>query len=213
MFPSLDSAIGSFRYSVHSLIPTAVKVAWTLKQKEIQQDIPGMTRQKYLYNLSRASYEKEWGNDYQRPGRGTKSLAFFIRVLPKIGRLRVLSLRMPTPETEQMFEASFNAALQDYQNLLRSLRERKLDLPNINLDTGGIIAPGKYFMSDGAYARLLGQLTSKRDDPISPVLRADILAYFAGTWFQSRIRRDELDKTKVDWSRIPEQLKMLRNLQ
>ena len=209
MFPSLDRAIGSLRYNVHSLIPTAVKVAWTLKQKEIKQDIPGMTREKYLYNLSKASYEKEWGGDYQKPGRGAKTLGFLIRLLPKIGPLSILSLRTPTPATEQMFEASFNAALQDYRNLLRSLHEGKLALPNINLDTGGITAPGQYFMSDGAYARLLGQLTSKRAEQISPVLRADILSYFAGAWFQGPIRQDKLDKTKADWSRIHQQIHML----
>jgi hypothetical protein len=209
MFPNLDRAIGSFRYDVHSLIPTAVKVAWTLKQKEIQQDIPGMTRKKYLYNLSRASYEKEWGKDYPRPGRGAKTLAFLVRLLPKIGPLRALSLRTPTPETEQMFEASFNAALQDYQNLLRGVREGKLNLPNINLDTGTITGPGRYFMSDGAYARLLGQLTSDNADAISPVVRADILAYFRGEWFRDPVRQDRLDKAKVDWSKIPKQIQML----
>jgi len=209
MFPNLDRAIGSFRYDVHSLIPTAVKVAWALKQKEIQQDIPGMTRKKYLYNLSRAGYEKEWGKDYDKPGRGAKALAFMVRLLPKVGPLRVLSLRTPTPETEQMFEASFNVALQHYRNLLQSLQEGKLDLRNINLDTGGITAPGKYFMSDGAYARLLSRLTSTGSDPISPELRADILGYFVGAWFHSPIRRDTLDKTKVDWSRIARQLQML----
>ncbi len=211
MFPNLDRTIGSFRYDVHTLIPTAVKVAWTLKQKEIQQDIPGMTREKYMYNLSRAAYEKEWGQGYDSPGRGAKALAFLIRLLPKVGRLRVLSLRTPTPETEQMFEASFNAALQDYRNLLRSVSEGKLNLPDINLDTGGITPPGNYFMSDGAYARLLSRLVSTQADQISPELRADILTYFEGTWFQSPIRRDKLDKTKVNWSRIPQELQVLKN--
>ncbi len=210
LFPNLDRAIGSFRYDVHSLIPEAVKVAWALKQKQIEEDIPGMTREKYLYNLSRASYEKEWGSDYERPGEGAKTLAFMIRLLPKVGRLRVLSLRTPTPQTEQMFEASFNAALQDYRDLLRSLQERKLELPNINLDTGAATVPGKYFMSDGAYARLLGQLTSTRIEHVSPALRTDVLAYFSGRWFQSQVRPDTLDKTKVNWSRIPQQLEMLR---
>ncbi len=211
MFPNLGRTIGSFRYDVHTLIPTAVKVAWTLKQKEIQQDIPGMTREKYLYNLSRASYEKEWGKDYDSPGRGAKTLAFLIRLLPKVGPLRVLSLRTPTPETEQMFEASFNAALQDYRSLLQSVREGKLSLPDINLDTGGITAPGKYFMSDGAYGRLLSRLTSTRADPISPELRADILRYFEGAWFKSPVKRDTLDKSRVRWERIPQELQLLKD--
>ena len=148
--------------------------------------------------------------DYQKPGCGTKLLAFLMRLLPKIGPFRVLSLRMPTPETEQMFEASFNAALQDYQALLRNLREGKLDLPNINLDTGGHTVPGGYFMADGAYARLLVQLASNGFDHVSPELRAHILAHFSSATFRGRIRPDKLDQTKVDLSRISQELEKLR---
>ncbi len=212
-FPDLDRSIGSFRYDVHSLIPTAVRVAWALKKNEIKQDIPGITRNKFLYNLSRASFEKEWGNDYQKPGCGTRILAFLVRLLPKIGPLRVLSLRTPTPETEQMFEASFNAALQDYRNLLGGLREGRLKLPNLNLDTGETSVPGRYFMSDDAYARLLAQLASNNHAPISPALRADVLAYFSHVTFHGRIREDKLDRTRVDLSRIPQELNALSALQ
>jgi hypothetical protein len=212
-FPSLDSAIGAFRYSVHSLIPKAVKVAWALKQDEIQQDVPGMTKEKFLFNLSRASYEREWGVDYQKPGRGTKVVAFLVRLLPKIGPLRVLSLRTPTPETEEMFEASFNAALQEYRDLLTSLGNSKLKLPNLNLDTGGITPLGKYSMADNAYARLLVELASSRFEPIPQPLRADILAHFAGVSAPIPRTRDKLDKTKVDWARIPQALDTLRTFQ
>ncbi len=210
-FTNLDSTINSFRFSVHSLIPTAVKVAWTLKKKEIQQDIPGMTRKRFLLNLSRSSYEKEWGKDYKKPGCRIKILAFFIRLVPKVGPLRVLSLRTPTPETERMFEASFNAALQEYQRYLRSEKEGTLSLPNRNLDTGGVAAPGTYFMQEGAYALLLNQLFSQKFDQVSPLLRADILAHFNGLSNLSGIRRDKLDKTKVDWSNVTQQLQALRD--
>jgi hypothetical protein len=209
-FHSLDTAVGSFRYSATSLIPKAVKIAWTLKKKEIKQDLPGMTRKKFLYNLSRTSYEKEWGKDYEEPGTGTTILAFFVRLIPKVGPFRVLALRTPTPETEQMFEASFNTALKDYQSQLWSLRASKLSLPNRNLDTGGMPSPGTYFMMDGAYARLLAQLALPRPQGISPVLRADILAYFTGMPFQTPVQRDKLDKTKVRWSLLPQQLRALK---
>lgn len=205
-FPMIDSAIGSFRYSVSSLIPRAVKVAWTLKKKEIQQDLPGITRRKFLYNLSRTSYEQEWGKNYEKPGAGSKVLAFIIRIIPKVGPLRVMALHMPTPETEQMFEASFNAALDDYQRLLKNLRSGALILPNVNLDTGAAAVLGTYFMQDGAYALLLHQLTSSPPRPVPPELRADILAHLSGLPHLSRIRRDKLDKSKVNWSQVPREL-------
>jgi hypothetical protein len=42
-------------------------------------------------------------------------------ILPKIGPLKVLRLRTPTPETERMFEASFNATLDRYRILLHQV--------------------------------------------------------------------------------------------
>ena len=165
-----------------------------------------------MFNLSRASYEKEWGKNYEKPGCGTRILAFFIRLIPKIGPLRMLSLRMPTPETEQMFEASFNSAFQEFQRSLRNLKEKKIDLPNRNLDTGGAVARGTYFMLEGAYSRLLNQLYSSKFEHVTPPLRADIIEHFAGWSPGARIRRDKLDKTGVDWSQVTQQLQSLTDL-
>ncbi len=211
-FPSLDSAIGSFRFSVQSLMPSAVKVAWELKKKEIQQDIPGMTRERFLSNLSEASYAVEWVPDVHRPGCGFEVLAFLFRLLPKVGALRVLSLRTPTPATEQIFEASFTTALREYRNQLSALGEGHLKLSNLNLDTGEVTPPGRYFMADDAYARLLLQLTSNGSEAISPQLRVDILAHFAGMSCWGPGKRDKLDKTRVDWTRVPQALDTLRAL-
>ncbi len=111
-----------------------------------------------------------------------------------------------------MFEASFNAALRDYQNLLSTLGESNLTVPNLNLDTGEGTLPGRYFMADDAYAHLLVQLISNRSGPISPLLRADILAHFAGISSWGPRRRDRLDKTRVDWARVPQALDALRVL-
>jgi hypothetical protein len=48
-------------------------------------------------------------------------LAFLFRLIPKIGPLKILTFRTPTPETEKMFEASFNATLDRYRSLLTEL--------------------------------------------------------------------------------------------
>ncbi|HYM06200.1 MAG TPA: hypothetical protein VEU11_06530 [Terriglobales bacterium] len=142
LFGNMDEAIGSYRYTVRTVIPKATKVAWVLKKNDIQRDLPGITQRKFLYNLSKASYEKEWGKNYQKPGLRTSFLAFIIRVIPKIGPLRVLSFRTPTPETEKMFMASFNAALDDYRHLLAGVGAGHLDLTNRNLDTGSQFSRG-----------------------------------------------------------------------
>ena len=71
-----------------------------------------------VLNLSRSSYEKEWGKDYQRPSAGEKFLAFLLRILPKIGPLKILTFRTPTPEAEKLFENSFNKTVERYRHLL-----------------------------------------------------------------------------------------------
>ena len=59
------------------------RVAWSLKKDQLKKEIPGVTRKKFLYNLSRSSYEKEWGTEYHKPGFGTRLLAFLFRISPR----------------------------------------------------------------------------------------------------------------------------------
>jgi hypothetical protein len=178
VFGNLDKAIGSYRYTVHSTIPKAVKVAWVLKKDDIQKTTPGITRKKFLYNMSRASYRKNWGKTYDRPGTGTRVVAFLISLVPKVGPLRALSLRMPTPQTEAMFRDSFNKALDQYQHLLDDQRAGRLNLRNRNFDTGAPTKAGAYFMADQAYARLVDDLAIDHFRVVSVEMKSDILTYY-----------------------------------
>jgi hypothetical protein len=76
-----------------------------------------------------------------------------VRILPKIGPLRVLQLRTPTPQAERMFEASFDASLDRYRKLLDQEATGHLDLPNDNFDTGGVTGPGKYRLNDETHTQ------------------------------------------------------------
>jgi len=114
------------------------RVAWSLKKGEIKKEIPGITRKKFLYNLSRASYEKEWGTEYHKPGYGTKFLTFLFRIIPTSGPFRALKIRTPTPEVEKMFMASFNATVDAYRALIANVGTDHLELPNDNFD---VVAP------------------------------------------------------------------------
>jgi hypothetical protein len=62
-----DKVLGSYRHDVGQLLPKATRIAWSLKKDEIMNDQPGMTKKKFLYNLSRASYQKSWGENHQPP--------------------------------------------------------------------------------------------------------------------------------------------------
>jgi Zinc dependent phospholipase C len=178
--PDEDKALGSYRRSVSKLIPKATRIAWTLKQSDIQKDQPSMTKRKFLYNLSRASYEKNWGKDYQKPTIFERFIAALVRILPKFGPLKVLQLRTPTPATETKFEDSFNNALDQYKAGLRQVRDgQPPDIPNDNFDTGKPDPPGVYFMNDEVHAQLVEELAKTNFKEMSPALRAELTQFYS----------------------------------
>jgi len=179
LLPDEDRAFESYRRAVSKLIPKATRIAWALKKDEIQNDIPTMTRQKFLYNLSRASYEKRWGNNYQKPSPGEQFLAFLWKLLPNWGALKVLAFKTPTPQTEQMFEHSFNVTLDRYRALLKQVDGRTLKLANQNFDVGDATGPGVYFKNDDAHAQLLEELAKKNFAEASREIRNELLAFYA----------------------------------
>ena len=193
-----DQVLGSYRRDVSKLIPKATRIAWTLKKDDILKEQPSMTRRKFLYNLSRASYEKKWGKGYQRPTLWERFLALLTELVPKVGPLKVLKLRTPTPQTERMFEASFNAALDRYKILLGQERAGPPDVPNDNFDTGGTTGPGEYFMNDNVHARLLDALAKQNFAGMSPEVRAELLDFYANPNAPYATKRKPKEWTKVE---------------
>lgn len=174
-----DKALSSYRHDVSELIPKATRIAWHLKQDEIKGDIPDATKKRFLYNLSRSNYEREWGKNYKKPSPGEVFLAFLYRLIPKFGPLKVLQFRTPTPETEHMFEASFNATLSRYRRLLTDTGEGTLQLENDNFDVGESTGPGKYRLNDEAHATLLDKLAETRFVSINAEAKAELLHFYA----------------------------------
>ena len=202
-----DRVFGSYRHAVSNLLPRATRIAWHLKKDEIQADEPGMTKNKFLYNLKRSNFEKEWGKDYQKPRFSDKLLAIIYKILPKIGPLRVLQFRTPTPETEHLFEGSFNDTLDQYRELLREEREtQKPELANSNIDLGEVSAPGQYNLADTAHARLLDTLAEQKFAGMTPEIRAELMNFFsvANTQFVTK-------KDKKLWARVHTDLEELKN--
>lgn len=201
-------AIGSYRHAISSTIPKATRVAWALKKNEIQRDLPTMTRKRFLYNISRASYEKNWGRNYRAPTAGEKFLAFLFRLIPKKGPLKALALRTPTPQTEQWFEQSFNATLAEYRRLLSEWDQGRLVLINDNFDVGTVTPPGQYRLNDQTYAALLDRLARRNFAGISPELRAELLRFYSDPSAPYATRKD-----RKAWERVQDELQRLQAVQ
>jgi len=189
-FTSIDLALGTYRFAVSELIPEMTKTAWSAKKKDIEKLQAGMTRRKYIYRYSRASYHKEWDRQYQRPGVWARFLAFLFRIMPKIGPFRALSFTVPPPQAEKLFLASFDDTLGQYRKLLAESKQNQLHLINENFDTGQPTRFGQYRMADAAYEKLLEKLDGASDKAsadqtarveVSKELRDNIIAFYQGS--------------------------------
>jgi hypothetical protein len=184
-FTSLDLALGTYRFAVSELIPEMTKTAWSAKKKDIEQLQAGMTRRKFIYRFSRASYHKEWDRQYQRPGFWARFLAWLFHIMPKIGPFRALSFTVPPPQAEKLFLTSFDDTLGEYRKQIGEAKQNQVHLVNENFDTGRPTRFGQYKMADAAYEKLLEKLAGDSDkvalDRVAKDLRDDIVAFYQGS--------------------------------
>jgi hypothetical protein len=177
-FPNFDLAVGSFRYSVSRLIPRMTRVAITMKKDEIIQEDPTMTRKRFIYHPRRGEYQREWGTSYQKPNFGDRLLGFFLSLLPRIGPLKTLDFKMPSPSTEDLYLKSMNDSTQQYANDLAGVAANSLALNNRDFDTGRETVAGEYSLTDETYASLLAKLASHNFAQLTPELQANILSFY-----------------------------------
>ena len=208
VFGNVTLAIGTYRYGIRSIVPGMTRVAWSLKQDQLKKEIPGITRKKFLYNLSRSSYEKEWGTEYHKPGFGTKLLTFLFRFLPGGGPFTALRIRTPTPEVEKLFMASFNSTVDRYKAMLANVNAGGPSLANENFDAGVATIAGRYKGTDEAYAKLLGKLADRQFAGVQPDLRQNILAYYKNLNPSIAVRSTKKQRTEL--TKLLDQLDRLK---
>jgi zinc dependent phospholipase C len=159
VFSNFDMAIGTFRYTVSTMIPQMTKVAWQTKEKDIKQQMPTVSREQFLFTVPRSKFEQEWGTTYERPGIRSKILAVVLRVIPKVGPFSSLAFKLPTPEAERVYLESFAKTASRYRGYLAALsKDGSLSLPNLNFDTGEAVRPGEYRLADETQKRLMEKI-------------------------------------------------------
>jgi hypothetical protein len=206
VFRDFDLAVGSYRRAVSKTIPMATRVAWAQKKDEIQRSQPSMTRKHFVYVMSRSSYERNWGKQYDRPTVGAQILAFLLKLVPPVGKLKALKFRMPTPDTEKLFMASFNRATKQFGVRLDDVRNKSLQLENMNYDVGVVTRAGEYRLEDNVQAYWLNKLAEKKYSTASPEIRAEIIQYFGNLTAPIALRTD-----RKKWHLLTVQLEQLRS--
>lgn len=178
--PNEDLAIGTFRWSVSRVIPEMTQVALAIHKKDMVREDPSFTRRTFLYRLSRSDYNRQFGRDYRRPGWRTRLLAFFLRLVPKVGPFRALAFDDPTTQTENLYMQSINASFDQLRGFLDAISAATLRLPNDDLDDGKPTQPAEYALADSTYAQWLARLAAGNFSGTDIALRANIVQFYAG---------------------------------
>jgi hypothetical protein len=208
VFGDEDLAIGTFRRSISLVIPEMTRVALLNRKNEVIRDTWNSNEKTFLYHISRTNYQKEWGKGYRKPGFGSRVLAFFLRIVPKIGPFKALSFKIPTTKTEDMYIKSINQSIDEYSADLKQTKNGKLDLPDKDFDTDRDTAVGEYSLADQTYARLLDDFDKKHFDQLTPDLRKNIQDFYAnGTPIISK--KHAKDDTEA-WKKTQEELTRLK---
>ena len=179
LFFDRSLAVGTFRHAVSKTIPQMTKAAWKHRREEIEKLVPQVTEKSFVFNLSRRQYEKQFGRDYARPKGFARVLSVLYGLIPKVGPFRALAFKVPTPEAEKLFLDSFAQAKLRYAQSLATLRDGRIQLPNVNFDVGRTTRLGEYPLADETYEELLERLSKRDTGEVSAALRADLVRHFS----------------------------------
>jgi hypothetical protein len=217
----------AYQFATRTFIPRVAYAVTLLhrKQEPVEPDTPDAKEIENevavaakLYNW--AAYRKK------KVSVETHLLAAVIWILPKVGPLAMVAVKGPTADTEADYMHSVVSSTTVLHNRLAfftpvdARRERTLNatkstatlgpfdpkrpLPNRDLDTGQVVKPGGYLLTDRTYATLLDRLTRTPTQPVPPGIKSDVEAYYSDP--NAPI---ETKKHPDEWKKVQDDLKIL----
>ncbi|HYK44075.1 MAG TPA: hypothetical protein VEV83_02840, partial [Parafilimonas sp.] len=151
----------------------------------------------------------QFGKERTKPGFFAGILGFVIKISPKIGPLKAMKFKPPTPDAEKLFTESFDTVVVHYSGSLHQLDADDFFFTNIDFDTGSKTALGEYPLTDKTYEELVIRLKEKNFSHLNTPLKENILTFYSSNDAStSPTGTDGQDKQKFD-----EALASLKNAQ
>lgn len=191
-----DLTLETYRFSVSRVIPEMTQVALASRKHKPVNEPHDQARAVFLYHLSRADYEREWGTNYRKPGVFAKIIAFLLKLIPKFGPFKTLKYKDPTAQTEDLYIKSMDAVVHQYHRLVQEVDAGNYHFQNRNLDTGAPTRAGQYWLADRTYSQLVRDLEKRQFVGVTPPLKASLLEFFDSghVWLK---RNKDLRQTEV----------------
>jgi hypothetical protein len=213
--------VKGYRFAVRSFLPQVSFSVAILRRKHEPPVVDSPEMKRLMEQLAAVEAKNDWAKYRVKPGIGTYSLAGLIWIMPKVGPIKMVSVKGPTVDTNREYVHSvlrstdlLNATLRRFtpppatvpaakeaaaadvnsqpppsnplqahpeaeQNVVRGSGDPRHPLKNRDLDTGFVVKPGGYPLTDDTYCKLVHRLAAKPTQPIPPGIKEDILAYYA----------------------------------
>ena len=174
-----QAAIRTYRFAARSFLPSIARAEVVLHRKSFPADVPSPDLDTLTKDLLQASADNDWEKYRNPPGVRSHLFAGFIFILPKVGFLKLLSIQGPQEQTEDLYIKSVNRSIKSMRYSLAHFDSIERYLPNRDLDTGYVVKPGGYPLTDKTFATLLAKLTEHPDRSVPVQLKHDVIAYYA----------------------------------
>ena len=211
--------VREYRFMVHTFFPRVAYAITLLHRRHEPAEPETPDAAEIDKEVAVVAAENDWQKYRRHAGIGTYMLAGFLFILPKIGPLKLIDVKGPTPATETAYLHSvvvstaimhrmlarftppatahtstaraggpvstnqspqaIPAIMAASPNTLLLSSDPRHPLPNRDLDTGRVVQPGGYPLTDSTYANLLHRLTRQPTQAIPPGIKQDIQAYYA----------------------------------
>ncbi|HEX4170795.1 MAG TPA: zinc dependent phospholipase C family protein [Bryobacteraceae bacterium] len=203
-------SVRSYRFGVRSFLPRIAYAETVIHRKQFPPDDTGGPSQEFLDRIARADFQTVWNRYRRQPGIETHLVALLIRIVPKIGTLSDLAIKIPTPETQELYKKSINSTVDLYGGLLKRFEDNPqgvVPIPNRDLDTGEKNRPGAYALTDQTYAALLHKITNGAQPSVTSDLKQDILNFYSDPNAPITTK-----KNRKEWGRVQKDLATLRDM-
>jgi hypothetical protein len=202
-----ETSIRVYRYAVRRFLPNIARAETILHKKNFPPETPSPDLDDLNKDLLQASTDNNWEAYRKTPGFRSHLYAGWIYILPKVGTLKLLAIKGPTPQTEDLYIKSMNRSIKSLRFVLTNFDRIERYIPNRDLDTGLVVKPGGYPLADNTYAKLLAMITKSPDKVIPNQLKHDLLGYYADPQAPIITRKDP-----AKWAEVQANLKTLETM-
>ncbi len=167
--------VDGYRFSVHRFIPRIAYALTILHRKHEPADVDNADLQQLTREIAAVAQKNDWDAYRKHAGIGTYALAGFIRILPKVGALKLLAVKGPTVQTERDY---IHSVIVSTDQLNRTLR--RFTPPPATKSTAAEAAAADTHSDPPPSAPLTAKATAAQpvprqsEDPHHPLINRDL---------------------------------------